>query len=1298
MSNSRHDSLTPPLAFISYARADGEQFANELREKLLRLEPHISLWQDRKNLDGGIGWWKQITEALDQVRFLVIVVTPSAFTSEIASKEWRYARQQGVTICPVFGHSLTNRDMDVLPKWVLKTHIYDIEREWDTFVSFLKSAPRANRVPFMASDLRDGFVPRPVEFAALLSNLLDSSQLNPLATTIALQGAGGFGKTTLAIALCNYDDVIGAFDDGILWATLGEAPKILEEVTKLYAALTGERPTFIDVDDASIQLAARLDQKNCLLVIDDVWDPNHLRAFLRGGKQCARLITTRHRDVVIESDAHQVIVDEMSEEQSISLLTARLISTPSNLDGIKKLVSDLGEWPLLLKLASSLWIERVARGESIDKAFEHVARTLEKRGVTGYDRHNAIERNDAVTRTIQVSLERLTPDDQQCFTELAIFPDDRQIPISAVSALWCIDEFEADDVLRRLDGAALLDFDLKSATIQVHDVLLKYLREMSTDTLEIHKRLVQDAWQNYYDLPDYYAWRYIGWHLLGAGHGEKLRSLLWDVEWLQAKLRACDVHALLQDFESINYDDDLRIVQDALRLSAHGLSRDPCQLPSQLMARLDPGVSDAVDSLLRQCANTGSKKRLVLQHSSLTHAGGSLISILKGHASAVEAIAMLPEDHKAISASADYTLRVWDLAAGQTIHVLEGHRAPVHCIAVSRDGKVAISGAEDRVLLCWDLVRGKPMSILRTHGAVLRVVLSADSRWAISATDDAVIRFWDLKSGQSRFLYKGLSHQLCALALTPCGQSVLVGAGDNNMICIDVETGKVIRTYEGHLNRIQSVAISSDGQRAVSGCVNGTLRLWNFETAQTLTVFEGHRSDVECVAITPDGTRVVSGSRDQTIRVWDMQTGLEQQLLEGHAGFVRSVAITRDGKQIVSASGDQTVRQWSLMSLLNDGSGENSVPRGDYQRGVPGQNLKAHPEPVRSVAISVDGSRALSSSRTSAPRVWAVSEDRVKGVLYGHTDLIRAMYLSPNGNRAITAGGSRDRTLRIWNTNTQEAVHILRGHGDGIKTIAVSWQAGRSLSLGSDRTLWLWDIENGKALRKLSAVTAEQLETYRNYGRVLSEEVESVVSLDVVDKPLPRDALIAITSDATWAVVGFTDKIYFWNLRDGSVRIETLEDFEITELSLSVDGRHVLIGCISGVVAIWDLTLATFTTVTAAFSDARVLDLAFSDDNNELVCASQDGWIYFWDTQSSCSSGMLEGLYSNIDDAIIAPNASIAYSVYGDTIAAFDIEHRSHIGSLSLDYGITALAVVPDGSQLAIGDEAGGIHFLRLET
>src|ERR1700680_4190208 len=89
-----------PRVFLSYARKDGEEYASNLLIKLQTEQRKINLWQDRAEMEVGVGWWKQIEEALDQVRFLVIVMTPAAMQSEMTQKEWRYARQRGVNVYP----------------------------------------------------------------------------------------------------------------------------------------------------------------------------------------------------------------------------------------------------------------------------------------------------------------------------------------------------------------------------------------------------------------------------------------------------------------------------------------------------------------------------------------------------------------------------------------------------------------------------------------------------------------------------------------------------------------------------------------------------------------------------------------------------------------------------------------------------------------------------------------------------------------------------------------------------------------------------------------------------------------------------------------------------------------------------------------------------------------------------------------------------------------------------------------------------------------------------------------------
>src|SRR5262249_42068015 len=63
-----------------------------------------------------------------------------------------------------------------------------------------------------------GYVSRPAEFNAVKRLLVSEDGVGAAAAiTTALRGAGGFGKTTLALALCHDPDVQATFADGILW-------------------------------------------------------------------------------------------------------------------------------------------------------------------------------------------------------------------------------------------------------------------------------------------------------------------------------------------------------------------------------------------------------------------------------------------------------------------------------------------------------------------------------------------------------------------------------------------------------------------------------------------------------------------------------------------------------------------------------------------------------------------------------------------------------------------------------------------------------------------------------------------------------------------------------------------------------------------------------------------------------------------------------------------------------------------------------------------------------------------------
>src|SRR5947209_4118638 len=241
MPGSSNTMANAARVFLSYARADGEELARDLYGRLEQVG--IPCWMDRSGMEGGRDWWLQIVEKLKQVEFLVLVMTPAAIASPNVRKEWRYARQQGVCIYPVKASADLN--FASLPRWMHSVHWYDLDREWPKFVNDLNTRCQQVRVPFMVGDLPKDFVPRPNEFQQLRDKLLDGQCEEPIAITAALQGAGGYGKTTMARALCHDERIQEAFDAGMLWVTLGAQPgNLVGKLEDLIYLLRATRPGF----------------------------------------------------------------------------------------------------------------------------------------------------------------------------------------------------------------------------------------------------------------------------------------------------------------------------------------------------------------------------------------------------------------------------------------------------------------------------------------------------------------------------------------------------------------------------------------------------------------------------------------------------------------------------------------------------------------------------------------------------------------------------------------------------------------------------------------------------------------------------------------------------------------------------------------------------------------------------------------------------------------------------------------------------------------------------------------------
>jgi len=151
----------------------------------------------------------------------------------------------------------------------------------------------------------------------------------------------------------------------------------------------------------------------------------------------------------------------------------------------------------------------------------------------------------------------------------------------------------------------------------------------------------------------------------------------------------------------------------------------------------------------------------------------------------VQHVSFSPDGQRLASASADKTVKLWDVVSGKELATLAGHKNYVRHVSFSPDGQRLASASLDSTVKLWDVVSGKELATLAGHkGAVHHVSFSPDGQRLASASWDSTVKLWDVVSG------------------------------------------KELATLAGHKNAVQHVSFSPDGQTLVSPSWDKTVKLW----------------------------------------------------------------------------------------------------------------------------------------------------------------------------------------------------------------------------------------------------------------------------------------------------------------------------------------------------------------------------------------------------------------------------------------------------------------------------------------
>ena len=122
----------------------------------------------------------------------------------------------------------------------------------------------------------------------------------------------------------------------------------------------------------------------------------------------------------------------------------------------------------------------------------------------------------------------------------------------------------------------------------------------------------------------------------------------------------------------------------------------------------------------------------------------------KAHDSPIADMAIDPTGCLLATASADRTIRVWDIAQGFCTHAFRGHEGIVTRVLFHpHAGNYQLfSASEDATARIWDLNKRSCTAVLKSHFSVVTsLAVSIDGLTLVTAGRDKIFNLWDTRTG-----------------------------------------------------------------------------------------------------------------------------------------------------------------------------------------------------------------------------------------------------------------------------------------------------------------------------------------------------------------------------------------------------------------------------------------------------------------------------------------------------------------------------------------------------------------------